>query len=494
MTLRWRLFAMFAALIALLMGTHAWLVRSLAQDLASELDQVALVVGSRVASALTEIPTGLDQEEKDDKTSIHRVVRYVHVEERIASQEKGPEPGAAPRPLGADEATKPPKPGTSLAYHFRIDPGGIGEPGHQAQAVAAWESVSHQTVEIRLEEGQGARFLKLAGPDLQAQVPIPKFGLLERLEAFQTKVLTYTLILLLVGLGAAAWIAHEVARPLVELRQAALAVGAGNLGLQIQTRKGNWETREAIQAFNRMSHRLAELDAQNRQLEQSRQLGEIGEIARGLAHTLRNPLNALGLSVEELAERRKEEPDQQQLADQARRQIRRLDRGIRSFLVLASQADGSPAEVDVGGLVRDVALEAIQDQPGRVRVEVEVVAEPVRLLAVEAELRAVVQALVVNAVEASPEGGMIKIRLETLSGDRLRLLVEDQGPGLAAEVRRRLFTPHVTTKSNGSGMGLFLAHRLTAGRYGGSLELVDREIGGTSARLELGPRRHGEAT
>ncbi len=64
----------------------------------------------------------------------------------------------------------------------------------------------------------------------------------------------------------------------------------------------------------------------------------------------------------------------------------------------------------------------------------------------------------------------------------------DQGPGLPAAVREQLFTPHVTTKPNGSGMGLYLAQRITATRYGGNLNLEDLPQGGTRVVLELGSR------
>ena len=74
-------------------------------------------------------------------------------------------------------------------------------------------------------------------------------------------------------------------------------------------------------------------------------------------------------------------------------------------------------------------------------------------------------------------------------GERRRLEVEDEGPGIAREIRARLFTPHATTKANGSGMGLFLAQRLAGHRYHGSVRLDDRDGQGTIARLELGPRQ-----
>ena len=286
-------------------------------------------------------------------------------------------------------------------------------------------------------------------------------------------------------------VSHRVTTPLRRLSDAARRIGDGALGTRVAD-SGDGEVGEAIQAFNRMSGRLEELDARARELEARKHLGEIGEIARGLAHSLRNPLNALGLSVEELAARGSAAQGSAAqgtgLAESARRQIRRIDQSIRSFLVLASQSGGVSVAVDVGELIQDVALEALQDSRGKVRLELDLAADLPRLRAVEPELRAVLQALVVNAVEASPEGGRVTVRSAARGAGRLRIEIDDQGPGLAPEVRKRLFTPHLSTKANGSGMGLFLAHRIATNRYDGRLELVDLEGGGTRAVLELAAR------
>jgi C4-dicarboxylate-specific signal transduction histidine kinase len=74
-----------------------------------------------------------------------------------------------------------------------------------------------------------------------------------------------------------------------------------------------------------------------------------------------------------------------------------------------------------------------------------------------------------------------------IAGDRgsVQVLVEDQGPGLTAAVRARLFQPHVTTKEQGAGLGLFLAERIARRRYGGSLVLADRQPRGLRAVLTL---------
>jgi signal transduction histidine kinase len=235
-----------------------------------------------------------------------------------------------------------------------------------------------------------------------------------------------------------------------------------------------------------MSARLAELDRENRRLAENERLSELGEVARGLAHTLRNPLNALGLSIEELAAGG--EPGRAaELAESSRRQIRRMDGALRSFLALASAPAAEPEPVDLAALAREVALEALQDAGGRVRIEVEA-AEPIVIAAVAAEAKAIVQALVVNACEASPSGGRVTVQVGRDEDGRARLRVEDEGPGVAAAVRDRLFAPHVTTKPHGSGMGLFLARRLAAGRYGGEIALADRPAGGAAFEAVLGDR------
>jgi signal transduction histidine kinase len=248
----------------------------------------------------------------------------------------------------------------------------------------------------------------------------------------------------------------------------------------------------AVAAFNAMSGRLAELDRENRRLADAEHLSELGEVARGLAHTLRNPLNALGLAVERLAEER-DDARAAELAEGCRRQIRRLDASLRSFLALASAPAAAAEPVDLATLAREVALEAAQDAAGRVRVEVDA-PEPVALPGVGAELKAALQALVVNACEASPDDGRVVLRVRRDGGaddapvERARIEVEDEGAGIAPEVAARLFAPHVTTKPHGSGMGLFLAHRLAGSRYGGSLELTARSPRGTRAVLRLARR------
>ena len=474
-----------------------WWVRRLTSELSSELDAVVTQVGESVVAFFKdpvhpshgqtahaplaqahEAVVDCSSEDCDGQLS-RRLEGLESAEELLSRLDDGTLVEMIRRTDSERRETADEEAETPRAFAYRIETGTDGEP----------EKVIDRRVQIHIEHRNGDRFLWVGAPQKSRRFQIEGRGLSDRLERFSQRMVVGSVGFLALGLALAGVVAHRVTKPLRQLVGAARQLGEGALGTQVPV-QAKGEVGQTIRAFNRMSGQLEELDAKARALDANRHLGEIGEIARGLAHTLRNPLNALGLSVEELAGRNAVGSEVPELAESARRQIRRIDHSIRSFLALASQSGGVLTEVDVGELIEDVGLEALQDGRGKVRLEIDVAAGVPTLRGVEPELRAVLQALVVNAIEASPEGGQVTVRATTPASGRLRVELDDEGPGLPEAVRERLFTPHLSTKTNGSGMGLFLAHRIATNRYSGYLELVDRDRleGGTRAILELGER------
>src|SRR6185503_6961068 len=203
------------------------------------------------------------------------------------------------------------------------------------------------------EPGSAAHVVVFRGPkDANAQqVPVPTSGVEHALERFTRRLLLASLGLFGGALLLGVVVAHRFTRPLHDLAAAARRVGSGDLGVRAPAAPG--EVGEAVAAFNQMSEQLAALDAETRRLRASEQLSELGEVGRGLAHSLRNPLNALGLALDQLAERAAAgeaggdpgaaagaaiEPDNgaAAIADSARRQIRRIDAALRGFLALSA--------------------------------------------------------------------------------------------------------------------------------------------------------------
>ncbi|MEM7248734.1 MAG: HAMP domain-containing sensor histidine kinase [Acidobacteriota bacterium] len=532
MTLRTRLFVLLGGLVALLITAMWWLSGLLARDLESEADTLAFSVGEAMVGSV--LPTEAEGSAEGEPPKLrdllegawaHRRQSIRHADGAVVFQEEMQvEASTMPRGQRATVLTW-----SSEHGWFRDDISWL-ETGNetdaqrretalrlaraQGQGRQSGESevellVLHEptldlmkesteqiqrALRLTLAEDEAAkRFFQLTGPDLATRIDFAQPDITGLMERYRKRLFLGSAAFLLVGLTIAGVVAHRASAPLQELADAARRVGEGGLGAQVPVH-GDGEVAEAVTAFNRMSSRLEELDDHARKLRAREHLSELGEVARGIAHGLRNPLNALGLSIEELAGTKVSGDARTELARDARRQIDRIDGAIRSFLTLASSGDaGSETRFDPVALAEAVVLEVLQDSRGRVRLNVEADDPVPSLVGVEAELRAVLQALVVNAVEASPDGAEVTLHVAALEDELVVIEVDDQGPGLASEVRERLFTPHVTTKSSGAGMGLFLAHRIVSSRHGGRLELLDREPEGTRARLELPVRAESPA-
>lgn len=465
MTLRLKLFVLIGALLAAMVGAEWLLIETLTRDLRVEVTAVATSVGKDVVKVLQRRDGKLLELGGD--AGLRRIV--VRDEARVISL---PPPPEAPSKDGATGPEAGPKAGEGPRFVVTT----VQTDGNQTtSSTKTWATKG------------GPGFIFLEGPVEKVKIPIPGTGVKEAVGRFRTRLVLGSLGIVAFGLLAAAFVAHRVTRPLAELSRAARTVGEGAFGTRVETREGG-EVGEAITAFNQMSTRLRTLEREALALKEREHLGEMGEVARGMAHALRNPLHAVGLSVDELAARLPDDPDAAAMAASARRQIAGVDGTIRSFLALAA-GGGAEEEIDVRALAEEVALAALQEARGRVRVSV-APGGVARLTAVAPELKAALHALVVNAVEASPDGGEVVVSVAGEEGCAV-VRVEDEGPGLPDEVRARLFTPHVTTKPSGSGMGLFLAHRIASTRYGGSLALEARAPRGTRAVLTVGPRSGG---
>lgn len=227
---------------------------------------------------------------------------------------------------------------------------------------------------------------------------------------------------------------------------------------------------------------FADLTEVQRRAEESRlaeSLAQLGEMAGGVAHELRNSLATLRGYLT-LIERR---PDEESIADylaEIRREADHLERVLQDFLAFARPGTARLEEVDLAGLARRAAAD-----PSLAGVEVRVHPE------VEARLRGDVQLLervlrnlLHNAAEAQTEAGIegpVEIGIDRADGG-VELAVEDRGAGVSEEIRERLFHPFATGRRGGVGLGLALAHRIVT-LHGGRIRLEDRPGGGTRAIL-----------
>jgi HAMP domain-containing protein len=271
------------------------------------------------------------------------------------------------------------------------------------------ENVRRLVVQVEEGEERHDRFLVVSEDDEAVhRIPIPVSPTVERVHETMREGAAMggmlLMMLLIVGLFASAVLSRRLTRPLRSLAEGTEALGRGDLGFQVPV-SASGEVGDLQRAFNRMSARLAELEAEREIWQEREHLAQLGDLSRGLAHTLRNPLHTLGLAVEELASG---EQERQDLVGTSRAQIRRIDRWLRSFLALGAEEVAEPEVTDLGGLVRAVALESVQ-QGAEVRVEGGEGELQVRV--VPGAVRAALANLIENATEVSPEGAPVLVTI-----------------------------------------------------------------------------------
>lgn len=218
----------------------------------------------------------------------------------------------------------------------------------------------------------------------------------------------------------------------------------------------------------------------------SEKLAAVGTLAAGLAHEIRNPLNAAGLQLSLLARRvaRLREDDRRSLGeslDLVRTELARLDSLLGDFLAFARPRDYAREPVDLSAVVQRLLV--LEQEPA-VAAGLDLSASIEEGVVVRGEndpLQQVLLNLLRNAIDAARS--RVSVRLSVEDG-RALVLIRDDGPGIPPDVMAHLFEPFFTTKSRGTGLGLAIVHAIVAG-HAGEVSLTNETGGGALARVVL---------
>lgn len=221
--------------------------------------------------------------------------------------------------------------------------------------------------------------------------------------------------------------------------------------------------------------------------ERASRLEGLVTLTSGLAHEIRNPLASIQGSLEILSDDYPAGSDKRPILDVGLRETGRLDRVLTDFLAFARPREPDRVEVDLNALARRLAESATLAQQPRAetpgpRVEVIGADAAVVVFADAAQIEQCVLNLTLNAVQWSPPGAAVLLRVR--SGRHPSIAVEDRGPGIPADDRDKVFDPYFTRRKGGSGLGLAIAHRI-ATAHDGTLVCEPREGGGTRVVLRL---------
>ncbi|MCA9053635.1 MAG: hypothetical protein KDA75_07345 [Planctomycetaceae bacterium] len=248
---------------------------------------------------------------------------------------------------------------------------------------------------------------------------------------------------------------------------------------------------------DRLSERVgsvvSRLQAAEREAMRKDQLAALGQLAAGLAHELRNPLTSIKTIVEAAREPGPANGLDDRDLEVIEEEISRLDTTLQSFLDYARPPKLARRRVDLLEIVtRTIQLVAPQADRQHVEIAVHAPREAVHAIVDPEQIRQVLLNLLLNAIDALPDGGQIDVSIDVdPTGDAVRLLIEDNGPGIDRAIKERLFEPFQSSKPSGTGLGLTICRRIVA-NHGGTIAATDRVGGGTVFTVKL--PRHEEST
>ena len=395
--------------------------------------------------------------------------------------------------------------GPGFSAEFLMDPSGkTKEPGRLAPLVERVQAQGREQVELLhwsadAADDESIRAIPLTGADgrilaiLLIGTEQKPFVVLERH--------IRTSAVLVGGAGAllavlfSGWAARRVTRPVEELAGAARSVAEGAWGAQVKVSSSD-ELGQLADSFNHMTRQLLQ---QKEQLVQAERVAAWRELARRLAHELKNPLFPLQLTVENLLRAREQTPEEfeevlRESSSTLLAEIGNLKKIIASFSDFARMPQPHLQRIKLNEVV-EAAVRLFQPQ-------LQATAQPSINLILELDpampeisadpelLHRVLSNLILNAIDAMPNGGAITLRTRS-SSEHVSFEVTDNGTGLTPEECKRLFTPYYTSKRHGTGLGLAIVQSVISD-HRGKISVRSEPGRGTSFVVEL-PRAAGGA-
>ena len=287
---------------------------------------------------------------------------------------------------------------------------------------------------------------------------------------------------IVIGILLGWWTTERITKPVELLAAGARAVAGGDLSARVEVVSHD-EIGELARAFNRMTEQLLE---QRDRAIQAERVAAWRELARRLAHELKNPLFPLQITIENLQRSRESAEFDEVFRESTSTLLAELG-NLKTIIGRFSDFAKMPAPqfetVDVNEIVRAVMKLNVQAERPNVKPVLELAGDGTQIQADSDQLRRALGNLVLNALDAMPEGGMLLVRT-TLHDAGVRLEVSDSGQGLTEEECQRLFTPYYTTKQHGTGLGLAIVQSVVSDHHG-KISVSSAPAGGTTFTIDL---------
>jgi len=331
-----------------------------------------------------------------------------------------------------------------------------------------------RVVEVPLEFGPSHLVLTLrATTAAQAEI----------LRAFRNRYMLALISVFLLTICLMVYFIARALRPLRDLSYSLAAVSSGQLR-QVSTRRATGEVRALEDTFNHMVDSLREKEMMETKLRQAQRLSALGNLAAGVAHDVRNPLNAIKLLSSHAMDTLDRDSPAEKPLRTIRAEVNRLEDIVSSFLSLAKERELVLEPCTVDSLLEECMRLFRQEAEAReLRLIHELRAGEITLMLDPKQFTRAILNILLNALEACPPGGRVRL-FSRRSDHACEIEIRDDGPGMPREVMDRVFDPYYTTKPGGTGLGLSITRGIVE-EHGGSVELTCVEGQGCQVLITL---------
>jgi two-component system, NtrC family, sensor kinase len=313
-------------------------------------------------------------------------------------------------------------------------------------------------------------------------IPIEEFG--KEAQAIRANVIQLVVVTLLVTLLGAFVLSYHLLRPVRRLVTATNRLAGGDLEQEIPVKSSD-ELGDLTRSFNRMVNNLSRIQ---KELVRSEKLISLGRLSAGVAHEIRNPLNAMKGAMTHLGQKWGHDPLISQYTQLVTEEIDRLDRVVSEFLYFSKQAPPKLDPVDINNIILDTEDLLSREVDKRGILFRNLLQPSVPLVMLDSnQMEQVLLNLFFNAIDSLAKGGEIEVGTivtGTENEKKLLVVVKDNGTGISDKDLPNVFDPFFTTKEDGTGLGLPLSLGIVEA-HGGTIELDSRPGRGTQATIIL---------
>lgn len=307
---------------------------------------------------------------------------------------------------------------------------------------------------------------------------------IEILRAFRNRYMIALMTVFVLDLVLMMYFIGKALRPLVRLSETCAAISRGQLAA-VNPHGGSGEILALEETFNGMVASLREKELMETKLRQAQRLSALGNLAAGVAHDIRNPLNAIKLlSGHALDTIGKEDHPAQKSLRTINSEVDRLEEIVSSFLSLARETELKPEYLEVDILLEECVRLFQQDAEARgIRLGCDLHARGLLLMLDPKQWKRAILNILLNALEACPRGGRVRI-LSRRTDTQCEIEIRDDGPGIPKEALEQVFDPYFTTKPGGTGLGLSITRGIVEG-HGGSIDVTSSEEWGCQVLIRM---------